>query len=607
MNKLFISKNKPEEGILNGRKKICFPGRIRISLITFFMTAILWSCHYLDYSEIDQYDQNEIYAYMDRAKSILTNIYSYLPSDFNGAGLGIDGAMRSSASDDAKDVWEASDIQKFNDGSWNALVTIDDNWSNYYSAIRVANEFLRDAVGRTFPSTQYNLNYKDLMKAYVLYPYEAKFLRAFYYFELIKRYGNVPLVTTVLTPEEADNVQPASYNDIVTFIVTECDSAAAKLPEKYSTFISTETGRATKGAAMALKARTLLYAASPLHNPTNDQAKWISAANAAKAIIDQLGQLGNATYTPLPAYTAAFNSIATGNKELIFERRQAAARSFEVANTAVGFQNTTTGTGTCPTQNLVDAYEVKVNSTTAVPFDWNNPAHAANPYATSGATARDPRLAMSILYNGAKWKTIPGVTPTTNQFVQTYYGGLNGPPTPYTTKTGYYLKKYMIESISLDPTNPGTSNHYWVLFRYTEVLLNYAEAMNEAYGPDAAGPAPLNNLTALAAVNYVRNRTGVAMPGFPAGMTQADFRTRLMNERRVELAFEDHRFWDIRRWKIGPSTRVIKGVDLTKDGTVITCTPKIVETRVWDDKMYLYPIPQTELYLNKNLVQNPGW
>jgi len=220
----------------------------------------------------------------------------------------------------------------------------------------------------------------------------------------------------------------------------------------------------------------------------------------------------------------------------------------------------------------------------------------ADPY-----TGRDPRLEMTILFNGAEW-----VSPN---IVQTYYGGLNGPPTANTTKTGYYIKKYMIESISLGPTNPTTSVHYWVIFRYGEVLLNYAEAMNEAYGPEVAGTAPLDDLTALDAVNIVRARTGIAMPSFPAGMSQAAFRDKLRNERRVELAFEDHRFWDIRRWKIGDQTTTIRGVDITRDPDTdeLTFTPKTVETRVWNDRMYLYPIPQTELFINTTLEQNPGW
>jgi starch-binding outer membrane protein, SusD/RagB family len=568
---------------------------MRSIFITIVLIPLLWSCEFLNYGELDQYTEDYIFTYIDQAKAVLTNIYSYLPNDF----APIDGAMRASASDDAEHVWDISDIQKFNDGSWNSTVTVDAQWNNMYTAIRAANVFLVNTKNSTFPEIQYNDNYKDLMKAFAVYPYEARFLRAFFYFELIKRYGSVPLDTVRLTGEEANNVSQATFTDIVKFIARECDTAIAKLPVTYATptFISGETGRATKGAAMALKARVLLYAASPLFNPSNTQSKWVAAAAASKVLIDQLGHLGNNTYSPLPAYTAAVNNLTS--KELILERREAAARTFEVNNTAVGFYGG--NTGTCPSQNLVDAYEVKVNATTAVPFDWSNPAMAANPYATTGATARDPRLAMSILYNGAVWKT-PNV-------VQTYYGGLNGPPATNTTKTGYYIKKYMIEAINIGPTSFTTSIHYWVIFRYGEVLLNYAEAMNEAYGPEAAGPAPLDNLTALAAVNRVRARTGVAMPAFPTGMSQSAFRDRLRNERRVELAFEDHRFWDIRRWKIGDQTKTIRGVNITKDAVsgLLTFTQKTVETRVWDDRMYLFPIPQTERFINPKLGQNPGW
>lgn len=555
---------------------------MKLFLVTVVLIPLTWSCDYLDYSEEDRYTQDEILYYQGRVTNILNNIYSYLPADYNS----VDGAMRASASNDAVHVWDMSDIQKFNDGSWNSTVVLDDVWDRMYAGIRTANVFLKEAPGLTFPSTKYNQGYADGMIAYKVYPYEARFLRAFFYFELIKRYDNVPLITDLINDtKEANNVSPTSFDEIVDFIVEECDSAIAKLPVTYTTFISTQTGRATKGTAMALKARTLLYAASPLHNPGNNQAKWIAAATAAKEFIDLLG----ANHMPLAAYTTIVNNL--GSKELIFERRQADDRAFEVMNTAIGFEGG--NTGTCPTQNLVDAYEVKVNATTAVPFDWNNPAHAANPYAN-----RDPRLGMTILYNGSTWKS---------QLVQAYYGGLNASPKPYATKTGYYLKKFMVESISLSPTNPGVARHVWVLFRYPEILLNYAEAMNEVYGPEATGPAPLN-MTAKAAVDIVRARTGVAMPAFPAGLSQAVFRDKLRNERRVELAFEDHRFWDIRRWKIGSQTTTIRGVDITKSETnVLTYTPKTVETRVWNDRMYLYPIPQTEYFINNKLGQNPGW
>lgn len=553
---------------------------LRLLFITTVMIPLFWSCNYLDYNELDQYDKEDIFAIFDRTKSVLTNVYSYLPDDF----LSIDGATRSSATDDAEHEWAMSDIQKFNDGSWNAIVTLDDNWKNFYSGIRTANVFLVEAAGKTFEDIRNNDNYADLMKQFDIYPYEARFLRAFYYFELIKRYNNVPLITTPLTEEEANKVSPSTFDAVLSFIVSECDAAIAKLPVTYATptFVSGETGRATKGAAMALKARALLYAASPLHNPTNDNNKWIAAAQASKAIIDQLAS----TYTPLPTYANAVNILTS--KEMIFEKRPASSvRSFEEANTAVGFIGG--NTGTCPTQNLVDCYEMKA---TGLGINEAGSGYlATDPY-----TGRDPRLAATILYNGSIWRTLA---------VETWNGGLNGPPKSHTTKTGYYLKKYLKESISLNPTNPSTDYHIWVIFRYGEVLLNYAEAMNEAYGPEVAGPAPLDNMTALQAVNLIRARA--TMPNFPTGMLPDAFRTKLRNERRVELAFEDHRFWDIRRWKIGDQTKNIYGVEITKNGSVYTYTQKPVETRVWNDRMYFYPIPSTEYFINNKLGQNPGW
>lgn len=559
-----------------------FNGSFVISLRLFLITAALiplfWGCENLNYNELDQYEKDAVFNEISRVTSFLTSIYSYLPDDY----MSVDGAMRASASDDAIHEWDLSNIHKFNDGSWNALVTLDDKWKYLYTGIRAVNEFLKESAGKTFEEIKYNDNYKELMAAFEVYPYEARFLRAFFYFELIKRYNNTPLVTTILTEEEANNLSPAPFDDVIAFIISECDATIAKLPVTYSNFISKETGRATKGAAMALKARTLLYAASPLHNPTNSQAKWITAAQAAKALIDQL----SSTYTPLPDYSVVVNSLTS--KELIFEKREAASRRFEEANTAVGFIGG--NTGTCPSQNLVDSYEMK-----ATGLGINEEGSGYNPANPYGG--RDPRLATTVLYNGSAWKIRP---------VEIFYDGLNGPPKSHSTKTGYYLKKYLIESISLDPINPSVAYHVWVLFRYAEVLLNYAEAMNEAYGPELTGPAPLDNMTALQAVNIVRARA--TMPNFPSGMTQAAFRTKLRNERRVELAFEDHRFWDIRRWKIGDQVKNIYGIDITKDGSgVLTFTPKLVETRFWEDKMYLYPIPQKEIFINNNLKQNTGW
>ncbi len=188
--------------------------------------------------------------------------------------------------------------------------------------------------------------------------------------------------------------------------------------------------------------------------------------------------------------------------------------------------------------------------------------------------------------------------------LEIWNGGLHAPPRERATKTGYYLKKYVIEGVSLNPTAPVPREHTWVIFRFGEALLNYAEAMNEAYGPAVTGPGLLG-MTAIEAVNMVRTRVGI--PAFPSDISKSEFRDKLRNERRVELAFEDHRFWDVRRWKIGAATTDIYGVSIQKMGDELSFTEKLVEKRVWAEKMNLYPVEQSELFINKAIGQNEGW
>jgi len=551
--------------------------KLKLIIVVTALFALLWSCDYLDYDEDTFFEKDVFFKNFGQTKAFLANIYSYLPLGFNA----IDGAMRSSATDDAVHVWDYSNIQRMVNGRWSPTYPIDDQWGNYYRGIRAANIFLENAKKESFDDLMYNDDYPQLMQQFDLYPYEARFLRAFFYFELIKRYGDVPLVTTVLNEEEANSVTKASYEDVVAFIVDECDAVSDHLPTSYASMPGSETGRATKGAALALKARTLLYAASPLHNPGNEQSKWIAAAKAAAEVIN----LG--VYSLQSNYHNVVNNL--NSPELILERREDFNNWFERANFPIGYEGGQTGT--CPTQNLVDAYEMQ---TTGLGIDETGSGYDP----VKSYTNRDPRMYETILYNGAMFK---------GREIEVWEGSRNGPPQPRATKTGYYLRKYVIESISLDPVNPTSQIHTWVLFRLGEVLLNYAEAMNEAYGPYATGPFPLDVLTAADAVNMIRNRAG--MPPFPAGMSKEAFREKLRNERRVELAFEDHRFWDIRRWKIGDVTKDVYGVTVSKSGSGFAYTKKQVATdRVWDDKMYLYPISQSELFLNEGLKpQNPGW
>jgi starch-binding outer membrane protein, SusD/RagB family len=543
-------------------------GLIGLAVVT------LGSCDYLDYDETSYNRKDDVFADFGRTKSFLTGIYSKLPTDFNS----IDGAMRSAATDEAEHVWDLSNVQKFNDGSWSAIQPLDNVWGDMYEGIRAVNLFLAESAGQEFPDERFNENYGEIMEQFAMYPYEARFLRAFFYFELIKRYKDVPLITTVLTPEEAKVVGQDSFNDVVSFIVKECDEIAAVLPIDYGSFSSAkETGRATRGAAIALKSRVLLYAASPLHNSANNSNLWVESAKAAKAIIDA------GWYSLEANYGNIVNNLTS--PELILEKREGDSNGFERRNFPIGYEGG--NTGTCPTQNLVDAYEMVQ---TGLPI--SDPASGYDPIFPYAG--RDPRLEKTVILNQSMWK---------GQVVESFYGGANGLPKANATKTGYYLKKYVIEAVNLSPTNTTQRRHTWVLFRYGEVLLNYAEAMNEAYGPQNASTL---GMTALEAVNLVRKRAG--MPDFPAGLSKDEFRVKIRNERRVELAFEDHRFWDVRRWMIGPQTTDIYAMNIALNPFGGFAYEKILlEKRVYEDYMNVYPIPQAEIYKNSSLQQNAGW
>ena len=312
------------------------------------------------------------------------------------------------------------------------------------------------------------------------------------------------------------------------------------------------------------------------------------------------------------------------SKQLILERRNSSkTNNFEARNQPMGYSETSALGGNTPTQNLVDAFEMKDGTS----FDWGNALHVANIYYdATGKQTRDPRLYLNVLTNGSTWLT---------EKVETFEGGKNKIPEG-STKTGYYLRKWMNPSVSLDPVKPNKIEHHYILFRYAEILLNYAEAMNEWLGPDAVDAARGCPVSARAALNQVR--TAATMDGVVA-VGQADFREKVRNERRVELALEGHRFYDLLRWgelskrfsdltasdphfkkfisetdykgwKIAEKDEVrnIYGVKITKSGEdSFSYERELLQTMYWENKMYLFPYPQNELYMNDNLEQNPGW
>lgn len=536
-------------------------------------------CNILDCDESSDYSKQEIFDSFTRSKNMVTNIYSYLPSDF----CHTEGAMLDAATDDAIHVYKSSNIWRFVDGTWSANRTANDVWGTYYTAIRSANLYLKESEGQDFKDWEFSDDYQNMMKAFANYPYEVRFLRAFFYFELAKRYHNIPLVTEVLTTDEVNKLVPASFEEVIKFVVDECTAVAEVLPVNYTGFADKETGRITKGAALALKSRATLYAASPLFS-ADDKSKWKAAASAAYELIGASNELG---YKLIGSFVNQFGSTANTRVENILVRPVGETGAFEQANFPMGVEGGKSST--CPTQNLVDAFEMSDGT----PFDWNNPAHAANPYAN-----RDPRLALTVAYNGMNWP---------KNTLEIWEGGANGLPILNATPTGYYLRKYVNNALNFASGSTTTkSHHFWVLFRYAEVLLNYAEAMVNAFDNPDYSDADYP-LSAREALNQIRGRATVNMPALPAGLSKADFIARLKNERRVELAFEGHRFWDVRRWKALNETADIYGVKVVKNDTGYEYTKFLYEHRTITDKLYFYPISNVEKYKNPNLKQNPGW
>lgn len=541
----------------------------------------LSSCNgFLDREEDSFIDKTATFDSYNRTKQYLTYAYTLLPDGLNRFSRE---AMLASATDDAEFAIESAEIQQFNNGSWNALNNPDDVWNRYYSGISKCCTLLENTdhvnldISRLDPDKQ--VEYANSLKDIRMWRAEARFLRAYFHFELLKRYGPILIVTSTLSINgNYENTPRPTMKEVVNFIAKECDIAADTLELTPWRNVNDAFGRATKGAALALKSRLLLYAASPLYvdfgdtNETNkptDVALWKSAADAAKAVID-LNQ-----YELASSYADLFKNDFQ-NKEYIFVRRYAANSDFEKSNFPVSFGGQG---GTNPSQNLVDDYEMLDGT----PFDWNDPAKAAQPFEN-----RDARLGATILMNMAPFK---------GKKVATYPEGADASPNPNATKTGYYLRKFLNEDVNIQ-TGGSSSGHVVPLFRLAEIYLNYAEALNEC--------DPTNPDIALY-LNKVRNRA--SLPNVSA-LSQEQMRAVIQHERRVELAFEEHRSWDVRRWKIASSTlgAPLMGVQIERKPLGgYTYMPVKVEQRVFQPKMYWYPIPQSEVLKLKQWKQNNGW
>lgn len=450
-------------------------------------------------------------------------------------------------------------------------------WGRSYRSIREANLALQN-----LPTTPVDPERQVLLTA------EIRFVRAFRYFDLLKGFGGVPIVgdeVTEIVDDFSALYERKSIQETIDYIVTELDAVIGVLPEGPGS--DWERGRATSPAAMALKSRVLLYAASPLYTDnTNDVNKWQAAADAAKDVMDlnKFSLVTNLSGDPAENYRLLFVSPPTTTEDIFFREytNTSPSMAMERMNAPNGYGG---WGGNCPMQNLVDDYEMDNGLPITNGASGYDPQ---NPYVN-----RDPRFYATILYNGADYR---------GRQVETFLpGGKDSPDgnEPWNTSpTGYYLRKFLKESITLeDWNNMGTAS--WRYFRYAEILLNYAEAQNEAVGADQS---------VYDAINAIRSRAG--MPDLPVGLSQAEMRERIRGERRIELAYEEHRYFDVRRWLIAEDVEneQAQGIRITKngDGSLTYAVKEALGGKNFQQQHYWFPIPMDEINASNGAIeQNP--
>lgn len=569
--------------------------------------AILSACtkngNILD--QVKTTDLGEATTFTDSARTVqfLTRVYDDIgfsadPKRF-GSSVGI-----YEIGDEAEGSLQAATSYNviFQTGAISALNIPDDSWTTSWANIRRVNVFLSH-----IKTTPLSASLQTRLSG------EARFLRAWYYFILLKHYGGIPLIGDVVYTA-TDNIsgKRATYEACVNYIESECNAAANMLPLVQS---GLDYGRITKGACLALKSRLLLYAASPLFNgrtdlldkpellgivgyPTFDATRWNKAAQAAADVI-ALNQYSLLDLPPGPGGAAGYGFqrvfVTRKNSEYILAAMAGNNRTLE----AIWDPPSRTGSGSSwPYQELVDAFgTINGKPITTDIVSATNPKgfDATNPYAN-----RDPRMSWTILFNGGtRLNTSKTVTP-----VYTYQGPANVQDGYPITKTGYYLRK-MLDDNTIASATSSTTERCFPLIRYAEILLNYAEASNEA--------GDIN--TAYTQIEAIRERAGI-LPGdgkygLAANLSKDDMRAVIQNERRVELAIEEHRYWDVRRWRIAEnvSNKPLHGMQITPNGSGgYTYTLTTIRTPVFTSpKWYLWPIPQGEVNKSLDLVQNPGW
>jgi starch-binding outer membrane protein, SusD/RagB family len=533
----------------------------------------------LDVTPTDQYSDAVVWSDLALVKQFVDQTYgTFAPGGGAPTSVGINSGFALvdcvGLSDEAYNTHNYCNSNAVNQGTLSSTQASWNPWTGNYTNIRRVNLFMTE-----IEKVPGNEEQKATLTG------EMRFLRANKYVELAKAYGAVPLITKVFGLDEDFEVPRTPFNEVVAFIVKELDEAIPMLPAATS---GATLGRADRRAALALKADILLYAASPLHNPNNDQAKWLAASNAAKAVIDLPGHsLWTGDYKQL--------FLQTWKPEVIFGRVY--NKEFETHD---GFERNvaTNGYGGwsahTPIQSHVDAYEM---AATGKPItDPSSGYDPADPYA-----GRDPRFYANIVFDDAMFwgrrAEFWDGGKDSNKGIQPWNASL----------TGYVYRKWFDESRVLGSarTSSGVPNRVWAIYRLAEMYLNYAEAQYRLG----------NEATAREYVNRVRTRPGVNMPPITASGTA--LLKAIEHERRIELAFEFKRFWDLLRWKQAEVelSKPATGVFITRNAAGVktyaydcaTSKKCLHQTRKFNPYMYFFPIPSAELLRSKALTQNPGY
>lgn len=582
---------------------------LKIFSMLLMLPFLFGSCEEMLEPENDNHSNvDRIYSDPAFGEGLLMTAYIKLPTN----GLNFNDV----ATDDAVSNDKLNGYLRMATGQWSALYNPTDQWDNCNSAILYLNEFMAiiDTVAWKWTSDELNMLYARRFKG------EAYALRGLFQYHLLTTIGGIgtdnkllgiPLYDKFQKVSDNFDVPRATFAESVARIYADFDkaleylnmddyvdiAAGGQLPAgfegvnvaNYNSVFGLRANQRVSGRIVkALKARLALLAASPAF-ANDDATLWATAANYAGSAVTGIGGIAGLDPNGHKFYTASLIDaiVLSSNKdqkEMIWRRAIATTNTREQEQ----FPPSLFGNGRVnPTQNLVDAFPAANGYPISDPLSLYNPA---NPYAN-----RDPRLAMYIVYNG---NTLAGATIKTG-----LGGGTNAKDSIQTsTRTGYYLKKLLREDVNVNPVSPSTKKHYEVHMRSTELFLIYAEAANEAWGPDGKGTFAFSAREVIAAL---RKRAGITQPdNYLASIsTKEGLRNLIRNERRLELCFEGFRFWDLRRWKSNLN-ETAKGINITKTSfTMVDVEPRLYN----NEYMHYGPIPEREFLKYNSLVQNKGW